>query len=76
MELTSDQREEMIAIREVMQQTGKPTFQSNLNIPDLQQMIDAGLLEIGPHPEFSDDFKAISLTQAGLFAVAGQHLQE
>lgn len=69
MDLTPEQIDEMKAIAEVTRITGKPTFQSNLNIPFYQPLADAGLLVIGPHPDFSDDFKAIALTPAGLTSI-------
>ena len=64
MNLTAEQIDEIKAIAEVVRITGKPMFQSNINLPLYQPLADAGLLTIGPHPDFSDDFKAITITPA------------
>jgi hypothetical protein len=65
--MTSDDWAELEAIHKNVRDIGCPTFQHRLNWPRLKQMQDAGIVELGPHPEFGKDYLAVSLTQAGMF---------
>lgn len=67
MRMTADDWKELEAIHQTVRDIGRPTFQHRQNWPRLEQMRDAGLIEIGPHPEFSKDYAAVSLTQLGMF---------
>lgn len=68
MQLTADDWEELRAINDNVRALGLPTFQHRINWPRLEQMAKAGLIDLGPHPDFNKrDFKAVSLTQAGMF---------
>ena len=70
MEITAEQHEEMTAIADTVRDLGgKPTFQHKSNWPWYKPLIDAGLVAMGPHPDFSDDFKAVWLTAAGMSAI-------
>ena len=70
MKLTDEQWCEIEAIHETVLYTGKPAFQHNVNWSFYNNLVDLGLIEMGPHTKFGRDFKAITLTQAGLFALA------
>jgi hypothetical protein len=67
MRITANDWDELDAIHETVCAIGRPTFQHRKNWPRLEQLRDAGLIELGPHPEFSKDYYAVSLTQAGMF---------
>lgn len=70
-ELTADQADEMHAIADTVRDLGgKPTFTYKTNWPWYQPLVDAGLVAMGPHPDFSDDFKAVWLTPSGMQAIS------
>lgn len=67
--LSQEQIDELHAIAEVTKQTDKPAFQYRCNWSFYEPLVAAGLIAMGPHPDFSDEFKAITLTRAGLKVV-------
>lgn len=70
MRLSQEQYDELDAIHKCVCMTGAPSFTHKLNWPDLEKLRNAGLIELGHHPDFGDDFRAVSLTQAGMVELA------
>lgn len=76
MTLSAEDWQELAAIHEVVRAIGVPTFQHRTNWPRLEKMRAAGLVELGPHQDFSEDFLAVSLTQLGMFQLRSKRLEE